>query len=119
MTRKLTHEEITKRVKYSLFEHRYLVLAEDGATVIGRSFVKETAIGMLKAYHVAREALVRKGKISSDNFKSQIHGDVPLVPEGLSAGQRKAMDETQNERTIKRLSDEGALVIPPKDYPVN
>ncbi len=115
--RKLTHEEISRRVKYSLLEEKYLVFAEDGATVIGRSFIKQTAEQMLLAYHKARAALARKGKVSEDNFRSRIYGDVPLVPEGLSSGQRKAMDETDGSRRRAEFTEGGLIVRPPKDYP--
>ncbi len=114
--RKLTNEEISKRVRFSLCEEKYLVFAEDGATVIGKTFIKEAGIALLKAYHAARAVLARKGKASEHNFRSHIYGDIPLVPSGLSGSQRKAMDHTQEGRKRAEFTEGGIIVKPPKDY---
>jgi hypothetical protein len=117
--RKLTAEEISRRVKYSVLEEKYLVFAEDGTTVIGRSFIRATGEQLLKAYHKARAALARKGQASESNFKSMVHGDVPLVPDGISGGQRDAFDETDGVRRKEKFSDDGVIIRPPKDYPIH
>ena len=109
--RPLTSEEITRRVKWSLLEKKWVVFAEDGSTIIGRSLLKETAIAHLIAYHTARHALARKGKVNEHIFKSNMHGDIPLTPEGLSAAQRKASDIAEANRKYEGFSDSNVVVL--------
>lgn len=103
----MTPDEINRYVKYSLIEGKYLVLALDGATVIGRSYLKETGIAMFKAYYKARAKLVKDGKISGEVFHSAVHGKVKIGDGKITDEMDLAIKKTDVSRKRAGTYSEG------------
>jgi len=105
-------------IRWSMAEGQYVLFGLDGATVIGRSMLKESVIRQFEAFLAQRNVLVRKGLLS----KSMILGpdkQVALHTDGtLSPDQRESLNRVEVSRKEAGLLD-GDLEKEPNEKSTN